>query len=88
VIGVDLDLYDDPSKDHPAAERQAAWRELVALLGSLPESPRATSRDDDGASGIRLYRVPAGRKGAGILPAFRSAMATRSRMGARPGPAS
>jgi hypothetical protein len=24
VIGIDLDLYDDPSKDHPAAERQAA----------------------------------------------------------------
>jgi hypothetical protein len=69
VIGIDLDLYDDPSKDHPAAERQAAWRELVGRLGPLPESPRATSRDDDGASGIRLYRVPADWKGAGILPA-------------------
>ena len=68
VIGIDLDLYDDPSKDHPAAERQDAWRELVGRLGSLPESPRATSRDD-GASGIRLYRVPVGWKGAGILPA-------------------
>jgi hypothetical protein len=68
VIGVDLDLYDDTSKDHPAAERQAAWRELEARLGPLPASPRATSRDD-GISGIRLYRVPSGWKGAGILPA-------------------
>jgi hypothetical protein len=68
VIGIDLDLYEDPSKDHPADERQAAWRELVGRLGSLPESPRATSRDD-GVSGIRLYRVPAGWKGNGILPA-------------------
>ena len=68
VIGIDLDLYDDPSKDHPAAERQAAWRELVTRLGQLPESPRATSRDD-GISGICLYRVPAGWKAAGILPA-------------------
>jgi Bifunctional DNA primase/polymerase, N-terminal len=68
VIGIDLDLYDDPSKDHPAAERQAAWRELEARLGHLPGSPRSTSRDD-GISGIRLYRVPAGWKAAGILPA-------------------
>jgi hypothetical protein len=68
VIGVDLDLYDDASKDHPAAERQTAWRELEAHLGPLPPSLRATSRDD-GVSGIRLYRVPPEWKGAGILPA-------------------
>jgi hypothetical protein len=68
VIGIDLDLYEDSSKDHPAVERLAAWRELVSRLGPLPESPRATSRDD-GVSGIRLYRVAAGWKGAGILPA-------------------
>jgi hypothetical protein len=68
VIGIDLDLYDDPTKDHPAAERQAAWRQLTGRLGPLPGSPRATSRDD-GISGIRLYRVAAGWKGAGILPA-------------------
>ena len=68
VIGIDLDLYEDPTKDHPAAERQAAWKELEARLGPLPESPRATSRDD-GISGIRLYRVPPGWKAAGILPA-------------------
>lgn len=67
VIGIDLDLYDDPGKDHPAGERLAAWRELEIQLGVLPESPRATSRDD-GVSGIRLYRVPAGWKCAGILP--------------------
>jgi len=68
VIGVDLDLYPDPSKDHPAIERMAAWDVLLGQLGALPESPRATSRDD-GISGIRLYRVPAGWKAAGILPA-------------------
>lgn len=67
VIGIDLDLYDDPGKDHPAAERQAAWHQLAARLTPLPESPRATSRDD-GISGIRLYQVPPGWKGAGILP--------------------
>lgn len=68
IIGIDLDLYEDPTKDHPAAERQAAWRELVGKVGPLPESPRSTSRDD-GISGIRLYRVPADWKGTGILPA-------------------
>jgi bifunctional DNA primase/polymerase-like protein len=68
VIGIDLDLYEDPTKDHPAAERQAAWKVLEARLGPLPGSPRATSRDD-GASGIRLYRVPPSWKAAGILPA-------------------
>jgi hypothetical protein len=68
VIGIDLDLYPDPSKDHPAIERLAAWDALVGSLGPLPESPRATSRND-GASGIRLSRVPAGWRAAGILPA-------------------
>lgn len=68
VIGIDLDLYEDPTKDHPAEERQAAWKELEARLGPLPESPRATCRND-GISGIRLYRVPAGWKATGILPA-------------------
>ena len=67
VIGIDLDLYPDPTKDHPAVERLAAWDALVSSLGPLPESPRATSRND-GISGIRLYRVPAGWKAAGILP--------------------
>lgn len=68
VIGIDLDLYPDSSKDHPAVERLAAWDALVSKFGPLPESPRATSRDD-GISGIHLYRVPAGWKAAGILPA-------------------
>jgi Bifunctional DNA primase/polymerase, N-terminal len=86
VIGIDLDLYDDPAKDHPAAERQAAWRELEARLGQLPESPRATSRDD-GISGICLYRVPPGWKAAGILPAAPACQGHRSRTGARPRPA-
>jgi Bifunctional DNA primase/polymerase, N-terminal len=68
VIGIYLDLYPDPSKDHPDLERMAAWDAILGQLGPLPESPRATSRDD-GISGIRLYRVPSGWKGAGILPA-------------------
>ena len=64
VIGIDLDLYPDPSKDHPAIERIAAWEALVGELGPLPESPRATSRDD-GISGICLYRVPDRVEGRG-----------------------
>ena len=35
VIGIDLDLYPDPSKDHPAVERLAAWDALVSSLGPL-----------------------------------------------------
>ena len=46
----------------------AAWDALLGQFDPLPPSPRATSRDD-GISGIRLYRVPSGWKGAGILPA-------------------
>ena len=67
VIGIDLDLYPDPEKPHPDVERMAAWDAILSQLGPLPESPRATSRDD-GISGIRLYRVPSGWKGAGDLP--------------------
>jgi hypothetical protein len=84
VIGIDLDLYPDPSKDHPAVERLAAWEALVGLLGPLAESPRATSRDD-GISGIRL--CPPGGRRQGFCPRPRSARATRCRAAARPSPA-
>lgn len=65
VIGIDADTY-------KGEDERTAWNELVERLGPLPDSPRATSRDDDGASGIRLYRVPAGWKGNGVLPAGRN----------------
>ena len=45
VAGIDLDLYDDPTKDHPAAERRAAWRELVDRLGPLPDGREARPGD-------------------------------------------
>ena len=86
VIGIDLDLYDDPSKDHPAAERQAAWRELETRLGQLPESPRATSRDD-GISGIFSTACPPAGRPPASCPPPRSARATRSRTDATPRPA-
>ena len=63
VIGIDLDLYPDPSKDHPAVERLAAWEALVGLLGPLAESPRATSRDDGArvSDGVRDHARQPGR---------------------------
>lgn len=53
VVGIDVDCYDGK----PGAETIAAKE---ALLGPLPDSPAITSRDD--GSGIRLYRVPPGRR--------------------------
>jgi len=53
VIGIDVDAY----SGKPGAETLA---EAEARLGPLPTTPISTSRDD-GVSGIRFYRVPAGR---------------------------
>lgn len=58
IIGVDVDAYD--------GKRGAAT--LAAMedeLGALPATWRTTSRDD-GVSGIRLYRAPAGKSWADI----------------------
>lgn len=57
LIGVDVDNYDDK---HGAA----TLANLEAELGKLPPAWKATSRDDN-VSGIRLFRVPAGRKWPG-----------------------
>jgi hypothetical protein len=52
VIGLDVDDYDD-------AGGGLSFAALEAECGPLPDAPRMTSRND-GVSGIRLYRVPAG----------------------------
>lgn len=52
LIGLDVDAYDDK----PGAQTLA---NLVAELGELPVTYMTTSRDD-GVSGIRFFRVPAG----------------------------
>jgi AAA domain/Bifunctional DNA primase/polymerase, N-terminal len=60
VIGVDVDAY-------KSAGHAAAWQDLVGAHGPLPEAPWSSSRDD-GVSGIRLFRVPAGYEPKGSLP--------------------
>jgi hypothetical protein len=52
VVGIDVDAYDDK----PGAATLAG---LVDKYGPLPPTWLSTSRDD-GISGIRLYRIPAG----------------------------
>ena len=60
VVGIDVDAYKD--EDHVAA-----WEELAARLGPLPDAPWCSSRDD-GISGVRLFRVPESWEAAGKLP--------------------
>lgn len=59
VLGLDVDAYGDKSG-------LQTFLEALDRLGPLPEAPLSTSRDD-GASGIRLYRVPGGRRWADEL---------------------
>ena len=60
VLGLDLDNYDGkPGLD--------TMLDACKRLGALPASPRSTSRHDDPVSGIRFYRVPAGRCWADVL---------------------
>ncbi len=59
VLGVDVDSYD-------AKPGALVLADLEQRLGPLPATWRTTSRDD-GASGIRLYRVPPGLRWPGIL---------------------
>ena len=59
VIGIDVDAYGGK----PGA---ATLAEAEAQLGPLPPTPISTSRDD-GTSGIRFFRVPAGRCWADVL---------------------
>jgi putative DNA primase/helicase len=57
VIGLDVDSYDGKPGAAGLAEMEAAW-------GPLPPGPLSTARREAGDmdSGIRLLRVPAGRK--------------------------
>ena len=52
VIGIDVDAYGDKPGGFTLREKETDW-------GPLPPTWRSTSRDD-GISGIRLYRIPAG----------------------------
>jgi len=52
VVGIDVDAYD-------ARTGAATFTEAIRRWGPLPPTVRSTSRED-GISGIRLYRVPAG----------------------------
>jgi len=60
VVGIDVDAYKD---EHHVA----AWQEMTARCGPLPDAPWCSSRDD-GISGVRLFRVPEDWEGAGKLP--------------------
>lgn len=53
VIGIDVDDYGDNRGGETLAK-------LEAEHGTLPPSPKSTSRPDDPVSGIRFYRVPGG----------------------------
>jgi hypothetical protein len=52
AIGLDVDDYDDKQGAATLAARETQW-------GPLPSTWRSTSRDD-GVSGIRFFRIPAG----------------------------
>lgn len=52
VLGIDVDAYDNKPGADTLANAEQRW-------GALPATWRTTSRDD-GASGIRLYRIPEG----------------------------
>lgn len=60
VLGIDLDAYGD----------KPGLPTLMAAIdqhGQLPTTYRSTSRDADNPSGIRFYRVPAGRRWANVI---------------------
>lgn len=60
VIGVDVDAYGEKAGEATLAAAEADW-------GPLPPTWVSTSRTD-GASGIRLFRVPEGLAWPGELP--------------------
>jgi hypothetical protein len=59
VIGLDVDCYGEKTGAATLAEAKKRW-------GPLPPTCRITSRDD-GVSGIRLYRIPAGVELRGVI---------------------
>lgn len=60
VAGIDVDAYKDD-------RHLAAWEELIARYGPLPDAPWCSSRND-GVSGVRLFRVDKDWEAAGKLP--------------------
>jgi len=60
VVGIDVDAYG-------GKDGALTLSRLVQAFGALPASWMSTSRDD-GISGIRYYRVPAGTRLIGSLP--------------------
>src|SRR5215208_5521093 len=60
VLGLDVDNYGDKPGE-------MTMLDAVDRLGPLPQAPRSTSRPDDSISGIRFYRIPAGRRWADVL---------------------
>lgn len=65
VIGLDVDDYED---EHQTKRGCETMRELVAQWGPLPDTYMSTSRAPETASGIHLYRVPAGTRLKDRLP--------------------
>lgn len=65
VIGIDVDAYD-------GKVGEASLTAAEAELGPLPPTIRSTSRAPFEASGIRLYRVPAGSNLRGAEKRFRA----------------
>lgn len=63
VIGIDVDNYGTKNGAQTIADYENHW-------GTLPYSPRSTSRQEDGdtVSGIRFYRVPPGVEFVDRLP--------------------
>lgn len=53
IVGIDVDAYGSKTGGVALAEAQRRW-------GPLPDGPISSSREDDLASGIRLFRVPPG----------------------------
>jgi hypothetical protein len=53
VIGIDVDAYDGKTGGATIEEAQKLW-------GPLPATYRSSSRSEDAASGIRVFRVPEG----------------------------
>lgn len=65
VLGIDVDHYTKADGTvKRGGDTLTAWQ---ARLGDLPPTIRSTARGDDPVSGIRLYRVPAGRRWANTL---------------------
>lgn len=59
IVGIDVDAYGTKKGAQTLDEAEKRW-------GALPPTAMSTSRDD-GVSGIRLYRVPAGTELRGCI---------------------